>query len=37
MLSGRQQEIHADRDLKLEAVRQQRQIRRQPANCPHRY
>jgi hypothetical protein len=29
MLAGRQQEIHADRDRKLEAARQQRQIRRQ--------
>jgi len=31
MLAGRQQEIHADRDRKLEAARQQRQIRRQSA------
>jgi putative transposase len=31
MLAGRQQEIHADRDRKLEAERQQRQIRRQSA------
>ncbi len=31
MLTGRQQEIHADRDRKLEAARQQRQIRRQSA------
>ena len=31
MLAGRQQEIHADRDRKLEAARQQRQIRRQAA------
>ena len=28
MLAGRQQEIHAERDRKLEAARQQRQIRR---------
>lgn len=31
MLAGRQQEIHAERDRKLEAARKQRQIRRQPA------
>jgi len=31
MLAGRQQEIHADRDRKLEAARQLRQIRRQQA------
>ena len=31
MLTGRQQEIHADRDRKLEAARQHRQIRRQSA------
>ena len=31
MRAGRQQEIHADRDRKLEAARQQRQIRRQAA------
>ena len=31
MLAGRQQEIHTDRDRKLEAARQQRQIRRQAA------
>jgi putative transposase len=31
MLTGRQQEIHADRDRKLEAARKQRQIRRQQA------
>jgi len=31
MLAGRQQEIHAERDWKLEAARKQRQIRRQPA------
>ena len=31
MLAGRQQEIHADRDRKLEAARNQRQIRRQQA------
>ena len=29
MLAGRQQEIHADRDRKLEAARKQQQIRRQ--------
>jgi hypothetical protein len=32
MLAGRQQEIHAERDRKLEAARQQRQIRRQQAS-----
>ena len=31
MLAGRAQEIHADGDRKLEAGRQQRQIRRQSA------
>src|ERR1700756_4172340 len=31
MLAGRQQEIHAERDRKLEATRKQRQIRRQQA------
>jgi transposase InsO family protein len=31
MLAGRQQEIHAERDRKLEAARQQRQSRRQQA------
>jgi len=31
MLAGRQQEIHAERDRKLEAARQQPQIRRQQA------
>jgi hypothetical protein len=31
MLAGRQQEIHADRDRKLEAARKQRWIRRMPA------
>ena len=30
-LAGRQQEIHAERDRKLEAARRQRQIRRQKA------
>jgi hypothetical protein len=29
MLTGRQQEIHAERDWKLEEARKQRQIRRQ--------
>jgi hypothetical protein len=29
MLAGRQQEIHTERDRKLEAARQQRQSRRQ--------
>src|SRR5213075_2093404 len=33
MLAGRQQEIHAERDRKLEAARTQRQIRRQQAAC----
>jgi putative transposase len=28
MLAGRQQEIHAERDRKLEAARKQRQVRR---------
>jgi putative transposase len=31
MLAGRQQEIHTDRDRKLEAARKQRQLRRQQA------
>ena len=31
MLAGRQQEIHAERDRKLEAARKQRQIHRQQA------
>ncbi len=31
MLAGRQREIHAERDRKLAAARQQRQIRRQEA------
>ena len=31
MLTGRQQEFHADRDRKLEAARKQRHIRRQQA------
>ena len=31
MLAGRRQEIHAERDRKLEAARKQRQIRRQQA------
>ena len=31
MLAGRQQEIRAERDRKLEAARKQRQIRRQQA------
>src|SRR5260221_13642395 len=31
MLAGRQQEIHAERDRKLEAARKQRQIRRRQA------
>ena len=31
MLVGRQQEIHAERDRKLEAARKQRQIHRQQA------
>jgi len=31
MLARRQQDIHAERDRKLEAARQQRQIRRQSA------
>ena len=30
MLAGRQQEIHAERDRKLEAARKQRPIRRKP-------
>ncbi len=31
MLAGRQQEIHAERDRKLQEARTQRQIRRQQA------
>ena len=31
MLAGRQQEIHAERDRKLEAARKQRPIRRRQA------
>jgi hypothetical protein len=31
MLAGRQEEIHAERDRKLEVARKQRQIRRQQA------
>jgi hypothetical protein len=31
MMAGRQQEIHAERDRKLEAARTQRQIRRRQA------
>ena len=31
ILAGRQQEIHVERDRKLEAARKQRQIRRQQA------
>jgi hypothetical protein len=31
MLAGRRQQIHAQRDRKLEAARKQRQIRRQQA------
>jgi hypothetical protein len=31
MLAGRQQEVHAERDRKLEAARKHRQIRRQQA------
>ena len=31
MLAGRQQEIHSERDQKLEDARKQRQIRRQQA------
>ena len=31
MLAGRQREIHAERDRKLETARKQRQIRRQQA------
>jgi hypothetical protein len=31
MLAGRQQEIHAERDRKLEVARKQRQIRRHQA------
>jgi hypothetical protein len=30
MLAGRQQEIHAERDQKLEAARKRRKIRRRP-------
>jgi putative transposase len=36
MLAGRQREIHAERDRKLEAARKQRQIRRQQAESRHR-
>ena len=31
VLAGRQQDIHAERDRKLEAARKQRQIRRKQA------
>jgi hypothetical protein len=31
MLAGRQQDIHVERDRKLDAARKQRQIRRQQA------
>jgi hypothetical protein len=31
MLAGRQQDIHEERDRKLEAARKQQQIRRQQA------
>jgi hypothetical protein len=31
MLAGRQQEIHAERDRKLEVARKQRQVRRRQA------
>jgi putative transposase len=31
MLAGRQQEIHSERDRKLEMARQRRQVRRQQA------
>ena len=31
LLAGRQEEIHAERDLKMETSRQQRQVRRQQA------
>jgi hypothetical protein len=34
MLTGRQAEIHAERDRKLEHARQQRQLRRHQADCP---
>ena len=33
MLAGRQQEIHAERDRKLEAARKQRQVRRHRVGC----
>jgi hypothetical protein len=33
MLAGRQEEIHTERDRKLDAARQQRQVRRQDAAC----
>ena len=33
VLAGRQQEIHAERDRKLEAARQQRQSHRQQVAC----
>ena len=32
ILAGRQQEIHAERDRKLEAARKQRQTRRRPVD-----
>jgi putative transposase len=35
MLAGRQQEIHAERDRKLEAARKQRQIRREHPAYPN--
>jgi hypothetical protein len=31
MMAGRQQQVHAERDRKMEAARKQRQIRRQQA------
>ena len=34
MLAGRQQEIHAERDRKLDAARKERQVRRQQAALP---
>ena len=36
MLAGRQQEIHAERDRKLEVARKQRQVRR-AAGCVIRF
>jgi hypothetical protein len=36
MLAGRQAEIHAVRDRKLEQARQQRQLRRQQASAAYR-